>query len=257
MPYVILCSAAFIASGLTLFSGFGLGTLLLPVFALFFPLPLAIALTAVVHLLNNLFKLVLLGRHAKMKIVWRFGFPALLSAALGAKLLVVLTNLPPILTYQLWGIERAIVPVKAVVAVLMIAFGLLELFPLFQRLTFEPRLLPIGGVLSGFFGGLSGHQGAFRSAFLIKCGLSKEQLIATGVVIACLVDVSRMVVYASQFAALGVQERGLLLVAATLSAFVGAWGGARLLKRVTMRGIQLLVALLLLGIALGLGSGVL
>ena len=30
--------AAFFAAGLTLFSGFGLGTLLTPVFALFFPL---------------------------------------------------------------------------------------------------------------------------------------------------------------------------------------------------------------------------
>jgi len=40
-----------------LLSGFGLGTLLLPVFALFFPLPVAIAATALVHLANNFFKL--------------------------------------------------------------------------------------------------------------------------------------------------------------------------------------------------------
>jgi uncharacterized protein len=37
MPYLIICLAAFLASGLTLFSGFGLGTLLLSVMALFFP----------------------------------------------------------------------------------------------------------------------------------------------------------------------------------------------------------------------------
>ncbi len=41
-----------------------MGTLLLPVMVLFFPLDLAIALTAVVHALNNLFKCWLLGRHA-------------------------------------------------------------------------------------------------------------------------------------------------------------------------------------------------
>jgi hypothetical protein len=39
-----------LASALTLFSGFGLGTLLMPVVALFFPLDLAIAMTAMVHL---------------------------------------------------------------------------------------------------------------------------------------------------------------------------------------------------------------
>jgi len=47
--------SALLISGLTLFSGFGLGTVLMPVFALFFPLPLAIAATAVVHFANNIF----------------------------------------------------------------------------------------------------------------------------------------------------------------------------------------------------------
>lgn len=57
MSYLIICSVAFVASGLTFFSGFGLGTLLLPAFALFFTVEKAIALTAVVHFLNGLFKL--------------------------------------------------------------------------------------------------------------------------------------------------------------------------------------------------------
>ena len=43
MHYLIICLCAFLASGLTLFSGFGLGTLLLPVMALFFPIDAAIA----------------------------------------------------------------------------------------------------------------------------------------------------------------------------------------------------------------------
>ena len=59
MELAIICLATFIASGLTLFSGFGLGTLLMPVVAVFFPLEVAIAMTAVVHLANNLFKLLL------------------------------------------------------------------------------------------------------------------------------------------------------------------------------------------------------
>jgi len=47
MELVLIGLAALLTSGLTLFSGFGLGTILMPVFALFFPLPLAIAATAV------------------------------------------------------------------------------------------------------------------------------------------------------------------------------------------------------------------
>ena len=65
MEYLAVCAAALVSSGLTLFSGFGLGTLLMPVFALFFPVEIAIGLTAIVHFLNNLFKLALLGRKSE------------------------------------------------------------------------------------------------------------------------------------------------------------------------------------------------
>ena len=37
MEYVVVCLVALGASALTLFSGFGLGTVLMPAFALFFP----------------------------------------------------------------------------------------------------------------------------------------------------------------------------------------------------------------------------
>jgi uncharacterized membrane protein YfcA len=56
MELMILCLAALIASLLTFFSGFGLGTILTPVFAIFFPIEIAIALTGVVHFLNNIFQ---------------------------------------------------------------------------------------------------------------------------------------------------------------------------------------------------------
>lgn len=46
MDILLLGMATAVAAGLTLFSGFGLGTLLLPVFALSVPMPAAVALTA-------------------------------------------------------------------------------------------------------------------------------------------------------------------------------------------------------------------
>jgi hypothetical protein len=51
-------------------------------------------------------------------------------------------------------------------ALLMMVFALFELLPSLRKLTFSNRHLVIGGLLSGFFGGFSGHQGALRSAFL-------------------------------------------------------------------------------------------
>src|SRR5215510_3086206 len=105
MTYLVVCSVAFVASGLAFFSGFGLGTLLLPCFALFFPIEHAVALTAVVHFLNGLFKLALVGRHANRRIVIRFGVPAIVAAFAGAWLLIQLSDLPPLATYTLFGRE--------------------------------------------------------------------------------------------------------------------------------------------------------
>src|SRR3546814_21029079 len=73
----IVVVAAFLASGLTLYSGFGLGTVLLPVFAIFFPAEAALAAVAVVHLLNNLFKGVLVGKWAHLPTILSFGLPAI------------------------------------------------------------------------------------------------------------------------------------------------------------------------------------
>ena len=77
-------------------------------------------------------------------------------------------------------------------------FALLDLIPYLSKLEFGKDKLPLGGILSGFFGGLSGHQGALRSAFLIKAGLSKESFIATGIVVSMFIDFTRLSVYASK-----------------------------------------------------------
>jgi hypothetical protein len=47
MEYLVVCAVAVLISAMTLFSGFGLGTVLMPAFALFFPVPVAIAATAI------------------------------------------------------------------------------------------------------------------------------------------------------------------------------------------------------------------
>lgn len=259
MDYVLVSLVALVAAGLTLFSGFGLGTVLTPVFALFFPLPVAVAATAVVHLANNLFKLVLVGRHADRPAVLRFGLPAAVLSIVGAGVLVMLSDSAPLATYTLGGRTHEITWVKLVIAFVIIAFALGETLPRIAAVAFEPRYLVLGGALSGFFGGLSGHQGALRSAFLLKAGLGKEAFIGTGVVCAVIVDAVRIPVYVARFAdgRLMAAEAGVfgLIVAATVAAFAGSYFGARLLKKATLRTVQMIVAAGLVAIALGMGAG--
>lgn len=256
MEIIIISAVAFLAAILTFFSGFGLGTILAPVFAIFFPIEIAIALTGVVHFVNNIFKVVLIGKAADKSVLLRFGLPAFFASFLGAWLLMQLTHIPTIYTYNIGAIIYEISPIKLIIAVILIVFSLFEILPSTQNIQFGKDKLIIGGVLSGFFGGLSGIQGAIRSAFLIKSGLSKEAYIATGVVIACIVDISRLSIYASNYTAANLSDNLPLLVSAILSAIIGAFIGRKLLNKITYRNIQIVVAVMLIIISILLGLGI-
>jgi uncharacterized membrane protein YfcA len=256
MEYVIICLVAFLTSILTFFSGFGLGTILLPVFALFFPIELAVALTGVVHFFNNVFKLFLVGKNANKAVLLNFGIPAVIASIIGAYVLVNITDIKPLYTYTFLTGTFEITVVKLVIAILLITFAIIELTPVFNAFKFEKKHMALGGALSGFFGGLSGHQGALRSAFLINSGLTKETFIGTTVVISSVVDFSRLSVYATRFFESGLNENKLLILCATLSAIVGAIIGNQLLKKITLKFIQKLIAFLLILISFALGFGI-
>lgn len=257
MLALVICIVAFGASALTFFSGFGLGTLLLPAFALFYPVDVAVASTAVVHFLNGLFKLVLVGRHAHHRTVLRFGLPAIAAAFLGAWLLLRLSATDPLLRYSFLGIDATILPAKLAVGVLLLLITMVELSPRYASVAVPAKYVPLGGALSGFFGGLAGMQGALRSAFLIRLGLSKEAFIGTSVVVAVLVDISRLGVYTNRLFEQSAALDYLLLSAAVLSAFLGAWLGNRFLRKVTLRSVHRIVGGMLVVAALGLIIGLL
>ncbi|MBL7932863.1 MAG: sulfite exporter TauE/SafE family protein [Bacteroidia bacterium] len=253
--HIVICLFALFGSGLTFFSGFGLGTLLVPVFAAFFPIELAIALTAIVHFLNNIFKCILVGKHANKKIVLRFGLPAILSAFLGAYVLTLISDAPPLYYYSVSGKVLSITAVKLTIAILLFVFSLFELVPKLSKLNFDQKYIPLGGLLSGFFGGLSGNQGALRSAFLLRTNLSKESFIATGVVIAVMIDISRLIVYSTDIFKHGASINYSLLIAASLSAFAGALIGNTVLKKITIKTLQTIVGVMLIIFSILLGCG--
>jgi uncharacterized membrane protein YfcA len=256
MEIALISLAAFLVSLLTFFSGFGLGTIMLPVFALFFPLEIAIALTGIVHFANNLFKAALIGKNTDKDVLLRFGIPAVIASFAGAWLLARLSSLSALATYDFMGKTAVVTPVKIIIGVLLLFFSVLEIVPATKKLQFSRSKLPLGGILSGFFGGLSGIQGAIRSAFLVKSGLSKEAYLATGVMIACFVDITRLSVYVTRFRTSGLRESIPLMVFAIVAALAGAYLGSRLLKKVTLNFIQTLVVALLVIVSLALCAGI-
>lgn len=260
MGYLVIAISALIVAGLTLFSGFGLGSLLMPVFAVFFPVEIAIAATAVVHLANNIFKVILVGRKANLKVVALFAIPAAAAAMVGAYLLSFVSHIEAISTYSIGAHVCSITPVKIVIGTLIAFFGITELLKFFKKIALDKKYVPIGGLLSGFFGGLSGHQGALRTTFLIKLGMPKEQFVGTVVLSAVIVDVFRLAVYGMTFIAahdevLGSEGAQGAVIVAIVAAFLGSFIGSRVLGKITMDIINRIVGwmLIALGVALAVG----
>ena len=255
MEYIIVIVVALVGACLSFFSGFGLGTMLLPAFMLFFPPPVAVAATAVVHMLNNIFKLFLVGKHADWGIVKSFGLLSMVGALLGAWLLWQLESDGTLFSYFLFDHKFEMSWIKVVMAFLIIVFSLLEINKRWQSRPISKKYLPLGGLASGFFGGLSGHQGALRSAFLMKAGMTKEAFMGSRVVIACMVDMTRITVYAAAIGAGWHSIHPTLLVVATLAAFSGAYIGNRLVKSTEMPVLNKIITICLLVFAVLLGAG--
>ena len=222
---------------------------------IFFPVEVAIALTAIVHFFNNIFKLFLVGKNADKEVLIKFGIPAVIAAFIGSWILIHISDLQPLFSYDAFGKHIEVFPVKFIIAILLLLFAIIDLIPYFNTIQFSKDKLPIGGVLSGFFGGLSGNQGALRSAFLIKAGLSKEAFIGTAVVVSTFIDFTRLTVYASKFDFSNVSNNLTLLTCATLAAISGAFIGNKLLKKVTIKFLQVFVACMLIVISIALGAG--
>ena len=261
VAYVAVATAAAGASLLTLYTGFGLGTLLLPVFACFVPAPIAVAATAVVHLANNVLKTAVAGRGARRDVVLRFGVPAVVFALAGAALLAALGRMEPLAEWGTGARPFRVTPVNLGVGILMLGFASLDLVPALASREFPARLLPLGGAVSGFFGGLSGHQGAFRTAFLAKVGLEPAEFVGTTSVIGLGVDVVRVAVYAAAGSRVGgMSDIPFGLVGAGIAgAALGILVGAYILRarKVTMRGLRVFTGVLVAAFGVALAAGIL
>ena len=87
--------------------------------------------------------------------------------------------------------------------------------------------------------------------------MASEKCVATGVAIACLVDISRLVVYLPTLVFGSGGDDLALPLAAAAAACGGAMIGARVLHKTTQGTVQRIVAVMLVMVALGLITGIL
>lgn len=247
MNLVLIFFVTLFGSCLTFFSGFGLGTIILPLFLVFFAPELAIPAAALVHFSNSIFKFVYVFRYIHFPILIRFGIPAVLAAFLGAELLKIFGELPEIYSYTIQEHTFHVSGINFMVGCLIILFTWFESSNRIKNIQFKGNHLILGGVLSGFFGGLSGHQGALRSLFLKKTPLTKEQLVGTSNAISLGIDIVRIVIYLQMISLtkLFEGEQKYFIGIGIAGAFLGASLGNKLLKKVTLSFVQKIISVLL------------
>lgn len=236
----IIVVTPFLGALATFFTGFGLNTILVPVFMIYFDAPLAVLMAGIVHLCNNILKVALTARSIDWHLFRNFGLPALLFAVVGAQLLnTVKDTIGPQLTPVFGGI--------------FILFALLELFN--WKLPLQgPWAMRIGGILSGFFGGFSGHQGALRALFLSKLKMEPIVFVATTAVISLMVDLTRVSVYFSGSWFFNYYPTYVLLYGVP-SALAGTLIGKKYIQKVNHSKLSIIVgvALFAMGLTMILG----
>jgi len=225
--------AALLAGGVAAISGFGIGSLLTPLFAVRFGAKLAVAIVSVPHLFATAARFISLRKKLDTTIFLHFG---ILSAAGG--LLGALLN------------ARANSPALAIVFGCLLIFAAASgLTGFIDRMRFGRRTAWVTGALSGFFGGLVGNQGGIRSAALLGFQIQREALVATATAIALIVDGARMPVY---MAAEGRDVLGAwrLLVTAVVGVLLGTFWGVRILRRIPEPLFRKLLYILILALGI-------
>jgi uncharacterized membrane protein YfcA len=234
----LLVAIAGVAGAVAAITGFGIGSLLTPALAISVGTKLAVAAVAIPHVAATSLRLWLLRAAIDRRVLLTFGVPSAAGGLIGAAI-------------------QAVAPsavLSAVLGVLLVLAGVMELPGLVRRLEIPDRWAPAAGVLSGLFGGLVGNQGGIRSAALLRLGLSREALVATATASALLVDAARLPIY---LLATGGELLAIwpLIGVLTVAVVIGTIVGAPILRRIPDPLFRRLLALLLILLGIGLIAG--
>ena len=223
---------AFLSEVIGTIAGFGSSVFFVPLAGFLFGFHEVLALTSILHVFSNAAKLVLFGRHVKLRLLLLLGVPSVLFVILGA--------------FLSRRVEFKFT--ELILGLFLILFSLLLWFrPTVKLAPNSFNAITCGGI-AGFLAGLIGTGGAVRGLVLAAFDLEKNVFVATSAAIDSGVDFSRVIVYLRG----GYLTQnlywfvpGLLLVA-----FAGSYVGKLLLNKIQQQSFRNIVLLLILVIGL-------
>jgi len=217
-------------------SGFGISTIMVPVILIFLPLPETLLLVGLIHWFGDIWKMLLFKHGFDKKLLIYFGVPGVLMAILGG---LIVVDIPEKLASQLVGL---ILTSYVIFAALKPKFKLKE----------KPSTAILGGMSSGFLGGVTGvGGGALRAAILTAFNIPKSTYIFTSGILGALMDAGRISAYI--FSGVKIQSShlwGFLLFIP--ASFLGAEIAKKMVYKISQKTFKKIIGifLLLLGLKL-------
>jgi uncharacterized protein len=226
---LLIAVGSILAGAIASIVGFGIGSVLTPLFAVRVGTQLAVAAVSIPHLFATALRFWRLRAHVNRRVLVSFGITSAAGGLVGALLHSYASN-------------RSL---AIVFGVLLLFVGLSELTGLARHMRFGGPVAWLAGAISGIFGGLVGNQGGIRSAALLGFDLDRQAFVATATAIGLVVDGARMPVYfATQTAAIA--RVWPLVLLATVGTLAGTVLGVRTLRRIPETVFRRVVAILLL-----------
>ena len=230
---LLVAAAAVLAGGVAALSGFGIGSILTPVFAPALGTKIAVAVVALPHFLGTVQRLWILRRHVDRRVLLGFGITSALGGLAGALL-------------HASSSSRAL---TLVFGALLVLAGISQWTGWMGRIRWGRRAAWVAGAVSGLLGGLVGNQGGIRSASMLGFDVPKESFVATATAVALFVDLARLPVY---LVTQGDEIAGAwrLIVVASIGVVLGTLLGVRFLRDVPEHAFRRVVAAVLVGLGL-------
>ena len=209
-------------------AGFGIGSLLTPLFAIELGTSAAVAAVAIPHAAATILRAWRLRRDIDWAFVARFGSWSAAGGLVGALFFARLGG--PALT--------------RILGALLVLTAISGVSGWADRVRVPRGAAWLLGIASGFFGGIVGNQGGLRAGALLGLGVGPTAFVAVSTVTGVVIDAVRTPIYLVR-AGDAVLAAWPMVVAATAGALIGTLSGERVLRGLSERAFKKTVAALI------------